>query len=294
MMYEKKYIGNTCYISLSSKAELVSTDNSTRIPLSVTEYKVLSFFIDHANVLIQLDELAQFVWGTHADEKDPNSLKSQISRVRNKLEQIREGMRHCIDTNYGLNSYTLKVENINSPEIPNVFTPEDSPELSSAASIEEAYALFEQSRYDEAIAIFRQAAIKGDSEAQYWLGYCYRFGKGTAQDHWQAVKWFRKSAEQGNANAQYYLGICYYMGQAVPQDYRKAFEYASLAASQGHADAQASVANYYCDGKGVEKNRELAIELFEKAVRMGSTYARVRLDIVTGQIDTLDDNDEWE
>jgi len=79
------------------------------------------------------------------------------------------------------------------------------------------------------------------------------------------------------------------MGQAVPQDYRKAFEYASLAASQGHADAQASVANYYCDGKGVEKNRELA-----KAVRMGSTYARVRLDIVTGQIDTLDDNDEWE
>ena len=235
-----------------------------------------------------------FVWGTHADEKDPNSLKSQISRVRNKLEQIREGMRHCIDTNYGLNSYTLKVENINSPEIPNVFTPEDSPELSSAASIEEAYALFEQSRYDEAIAIFRQAAIKGDSEAQYWLGYCYRFGKGTAQDHWQAVKWFRKSAEQGNANAQYYLGICYYMGQAVPQDYRKAFEYASLAASQGHADAQASVANYYCDGKGVEKNRELAIELFEKAVRMGSTYARVRLDIVTGQIDTLDDNDEWE
>ncbi len=84
------------------------------------------------------------------------------------------------------------------------------------------------------------------------------------------------------------------MGQAVPQDYRKAFEYASLAASQGHADAQASVANYYCDGKGVEKNRELAIELFEKAVRMGSTYARVRLDIVTGQIDTLDDNDEWE
>lgn len=42
MMYEKKYIGNTCYISLSSKAELVSTDNSTRIPLSVTEYKTLN------------------------------------------------------------------------------------------------------------------------------------------------------------------------------------------------------------------------------------------------------------
>lgn len=77
MMYEKKYIGNTCYISLSSKAELVSTDNSTRIPLSVTEYKVLSFFIDHANVPIQLDELARFVWGYTLTKKTQTVSKAK-------------------------------------------------------------------------------------------------------------------------------------------------------------------------------------------------------------------------
>lgn len=81
-------------------------------------------------------------------------------------------------------------------------------------------------------------------EAEYRLGYCYRFGRGIQQDHFQAVKWFQKAAEHGNANALYFLSICYYMGQAVSQDYSKAFEYANMAAMQGHADAQAEVANY--------------------------------------------------
>ena len=111
---EKKYFGDICYISLSSKTELVSADEIVRIPLSVTEYKILSYFIDHADMPVYLDELARFIWGSHADEKDPNSLKSQISRVRSKLDKLYVGLRNCIDTNYGLNSYTLKTTRDNT------------------------------------------------------------------------------------------------------------------------------------------------------------------------------------
>jgi len=109
-MVSKKFIGNKCYNSLSSKTELISIDEHIRIPLSVSEYKILSYFIDHANKPVYLEELAQYIWGAHADEKDPNSLKSQISRVRSKLDQIQKGLKSCIDTNFGLNSYTLKID----------------------------------------------------------------------------------------------------------------------------------------------------------------------------------------
>lgn len=109
---ERKYIGQACYICLSSKTELVGADENIHIPLSVTEYKILSFFIDHANTPVYLEELAQHIWGAnyHADKRDPDSLKSHISRVRDKLEKIRTGLRKCIDTNYGLRSYTLKID----------------------------------------------------------------------------------------------------------------------------------------------------------------------------------------
>lgn len=113
-MYQekRKYIGQACYICLSSKTELISVDGNIHIPLSVTEYKILSFFIDHANTPVYLHELAQYIWGPNydADYKDPESLKSHISRLRKKLDRIRNGLRNCLDTNYGLKSYTLKID----------------------------------------------------------------------------------------------------------------------------------------------------------------------------------------
>ena len=113
-MYQekRKYIGQACYICLSSKAELVSADGNIHMPLSVTEYKILSFFIDHANTPVYLEELAQYIWGPNyeADNKNPENLKSHISRLRSKLERIRNGLRNYLDTNYGLKSYTLKID----------------------------------------------------------------------------------------------------------------------------------------------------------------------------------------
>ena len=95
---------------MASKAELVKVDETIRIPLSATEYKILSYFVDNANSPIYLENLAQYVWGARYDEKDTSSLKPHISKLRKKLNQIRDGLSDCIDTNYGFNSYTLKIE----------------------------------------------------------------------------------------------------------------------------------------------------------------------------------------
>lgn len=114
---EKRYIGDACYICLSSKAELVRADESLRIPLSATEYKILSYFLNHAGDPVYLDNLAVYLWGIDADNKQPESLISQISRLRGKLDKMGGGLRNYIDTNYGFKSYTLKIPNGKSEEI---------------------------------------------------------------------------------------------------------------------------------------------------------------------------------
>ena len=58
-----------------------------------------------------------------------------------------------------------------------------------------------------AFKLFLRAAEAGHSEAQFYLGWCYRDGQGVPQDYVEAVKWYRKAAEQGHADAQAILVI---------------------------------------------------------------------------------------
>ncbi len=107
----KKYIGKDAFLVLSSKPELFDYEGLSHVELGVQEYKLLSYFIDHVNTPVYLEDLAQHIWGVNysADKKDPNSLKSQISRLRKKMNQLNDGLGNCIDTNFGLGSYTLVV-----------------------------------------------------------------------------------------------------------------------------------------------------------------------------------------
>ena len=109
---ERQYIGMGCFACLSSKPELLNDGDDRRIRLSVTEYKILSCFIKNANKPVYLEELARFVWGVNyeADQKDPDSLRSNISRLRSKLEKIQTGLSNSLDTNNGLRSYTFVIK----------------------------------------------------------------------------------------------------------------------------------------------------------------------------------------
>ena len=60
----------------------------------------------------------------------------------------------------------------------------------------------------------------------------------------EAVKWFEKAAERGNVEAMYYLGECYRDGSGVDEDQKKAVEWFTKAAEQGHEEAKAELEFY--------------------------------------------------
>lgn len=112
----KKYIGKECYIHIASTPELVSCDETKRVRLSVAEYEVLSYLIDHVNEQVTLEVLAKSRWGINHD-KQPNSQVSQITYVRKKLNMIREGLGGSIKTIQGLQSYMLVISDEKDNEI---------------------------------------------------------------------------------------------------------------------------------------------------------------------------------
>ena len=112
-------------------------------------------------------------------------------------------------------------------------------------------------------------AIKGDPEAQYYLGEHYA----DDEDFKTAVKWFQKAADRGNADAQNNLGFCYHEGQGVPQDYDEAVKWYLKAADQGFAFAQNNLGFCYQEGQGVPKNYNEAVKWYLKATE-GYTQGR--------------------
>ncbi|MCM1519310.1 MAG: toll/interleukin-1 receptor domain-containing protein [Lachnoclostridium sp.] len=168
--------------------------------------------------------------------------------------------------------------------------------------------------YENAAECFRRAAEAGLSDAQENLAYCYVYGNGVEQNYPTAMTWYEKAAAQNNARAAYNIGKMYYYGQpGIEQSFKKAFEWYSLAAKLGNSDAQNGVgicylkgqgierdpnmafewftktaehnnptglynlANCYRDGTGCEKNRAKAKELYKKAIKLGSTDAKIQL-----------------
>ena len=52
---------------------------------------------------------------------------------------------------------------------------------------------------------YLQAANAGHAEAQYSLGYMYRYGEGVNRDLHKAREWYEKAAKQGHAKARQHL-----------------------------------------------------------------------------------------
>ena len=123
---KRKYIGDICYIRLSSEAELVCiADESLRVPLTPTEYKILSYFIEQKNTPVYLEELARHMWGGNymANQMEPRSLAPHISRIRRKMKQLHIDTANLFETNHGFGSYTLYIRSS---------LPKQTPEITAA------------------------------------------------------------------------------------------------------------------------------------------------------------------
>lgn len=81
----------------------------------------------------------------------------------------------------------------------------------------------------------------------------------------EAFKWFTKSAEQGNVEAMFWLGECYRDGKGADEDLKKAFEWFAKAAEHDYEEAMLELAFFYERGHVVEKNLDAAAEWYDKA-----------------------------
>jgi hypothetical protein len=121
----------------------------------------------------------------------------------------------------------------------------------------------------EAISVFRLAAAKGDADAMFNLGLCYRKGDGVEKDALEAYRWFQLAAKQGGALAQCNFGFCYYLGEGVEKDEVEAVRWFQLSAAQGLAHAQHNLGFCYATGVGVGLDIAKAAALFEQAAEQG-------------------------
>ena len=138
--------------------------------------------------------------------------------------------------------------------------------------------------YAEAVRYYRKAAEQGLADAQYSLGFCYKYGRGVDESETEAEKWFRKAAEnyrkaaeQGNADAQCGLGKCYEYGYGVDESETEAVKWYRKAAEQGDADGQYSLGLCYECGCGVDESKTEAVKWYRKAAEQGDKFAKAGL-----------------
>ena len=81
-------------------------------------------------------------------------------------------------------------------------------------------------------------ARKGDSRAQYYLGWLYQNGKGVQKNYDTAVSWYDKAARNGNEQAQYALGWIYANGKVGKKNLSIAYMWFLIAERNGDVIAQ--------------------------------------------------------
>lgn len=146
-----------------------------------------------------------------------------------------------------------------------------------AVFFQKGLSCYQSQNYKMAAKFFFMAAEAGHAEAQGFLGICYDYGYGVAENDGEAVKWYRKAAMQGLAHIQLILGDCYYGGEGVSKNYEEAVKWYRKAAEQGLAGAQYNLGNCYYKGEGVAENEEEAIKWYRKAAEQGDEDAKSQL-----------------
>jgi TPR repeat protein len=75
---------------------------------------------------------------------------------------------------------------------------------------------------------YSQAALSGDSDAEFYLGALYSSGIGRARSDEEAFRWFSRAADQGHSHAMLVLSGIYAVGRGVPKDNFNAYKWAYI------------------------------------------------------------------
>ena len=142
---------------------------------------------------------------------------------------------------------------------------------------QDGMAAYKRRDYETALKKLRPLAEKGNSKAQFQLGWMYGHAEGVIQNNEEAVEWYRKAAQQDHAIAQFNLGARYATGKGVVQNYEETIKWYEKAIEQGPAGDQAILGVRYVNGAGIAQDYGKALKCFRKAVEQGNTIAQLYL-----------------
>jgi len=106
------------------------------------------------------------------------------------------------------------------------------------AGMKEAKAAYDAKDYKTAFEEYLPLAEAGNADAQYWIGYIYRYGLGRKQNYKKAVEWFIKAAKNGDVAVIGDLGYMAGKGHGMPKSIDREICLYRLAAERGYSDAQ--------------------------------------------------------
>lgn len=128
-----------------------------------------------------------------------------------------------------------------------------------------------------AVVLLRPAAVRGNAEAQYYLGLLYSSGQGVTTDPVEALTWMQAAAENGHTEAQFELSRAYAEGIGTQVDSARALLWLQQAAEAGHGEAQYSLAYALDSGRGIARDRAAGLNWLLRAAEGGFLRAQVVL-----------------
>ncbi|MZH40943.1 MAG: sel1 repeat family protein [Nitrospinae bacterium] len=130
---------------------------------------------------------------------------------------------------------------------------------------------YQKKDYKTAFELWQPLAEKGDTRAQFFLGFMNDMGFGVAENDKEAVKWYRLAAEQGDSRAQLFLGFMYDLGSGIQEDNQEAAKWYKLAAEKGYEKAKTEIYNL------AKENVPEALEVLIGDAENGVVEAQIRL-----------------
>ena len=145
----------------------------------------------------------------------------------------------------------------------------------------------------KALKYFKTAAMGGNSEAMYYMGYLNQYGIGLARNADAAIEWYLRSAQAGYPKAQNKMGMIYYTGNGAEKDYADALNWFTKSAKQDYDQAQYMLGKVYSIGRGVEPDTAKAIKWLKKAVAGGHPYPEFLLGKLLYETGNPEEAYEW-
>ena len=120
---------------------------------------------------------------------------------------------------------------------------------------------------------FEDAAERGHPRAMGELANRYYMGSGVLQDIPLALKWATKAAIAGDAQGQFRLGYAFHLGEGKEKDWVQALKYYTLAYENGITAASSNISEMYLvGGFGLIKNTKKVVEWCKRSYTAESLH----------------------